>query len=142
MDISLFKELAILEERIKEDSKRREEILSEISTIISEGEKIVGNWYVKGHDYLYIACVIDRCYWGYHGPLKSIRINPLEFTCDRDFINFKDLDGFELVTNKELLSFLELISSPLYMKPDLLDAGGNKYLKMNLVQNYNWQHIH
>lgn len=26
MDISLFKELAILEERIKEDSKRREEI--------------------------------------------------------------------------------------------------------------------
>lgn len=31
MDISLFKELAILEERIKEDSKRREEILSEIS---------------------------------------------------------------------------------------------------------------
>ena len=128
MDISLFKELAILEERIKEDSKRREEILSEISTIISEGEKIVGNWYVKGHDYLYIACVIDRCYWGYHGPLKSIRINPL--------------DGFELVTNKELLSFLELISSPLYMKPDLLDAGGNKYLKMNLVQNYNWQHIH
>lgn len=131
MDISLFKELAILEERIKEDSKRREEILSEISTIISEGEKIVGNWYVKGHDYLYIACVIDRCYWGYHGPLKSIRINPLEFTCDRDFINFKDLDGF-----------LELISSPLYMKPDLLDAGGNKYLKMNLVQNYNWQHIH
>lgn len=142
MDISLFKELAILEERIKEDSKRREEILSEISTIISEGEKIVGNWYVKGHDYLYIACVIDRCYWGYHGPLKSIRINPLEFTCDRDFINFKDLDGFELVTNKELLSFLELISSPLYMKLDLLDAGGNKYLKMNLVQNYNWQHIH
>lgn len=132
MDISLFKELAILEERIKEDSKRREEILSEISTIISEGEKIVGNWYVKGHDYLYIACVIDRCYWGYHGPLKS----------NRDFINFKDLDGFELVTNKELLSFLELISSPLYMKPDLLDAGGNKYLKMNLVQNYNWQHIH
>lgn len=118
MDISLFKELAILEERIKEDSKRREEILSEISTIISEGEKIVGNWYVKGHDYLYIACVIDRCY---HGPLKSIRINPLEFTCDRDF---KDLDGFELVTNKELLSFLELISSPLHMKPDLLDAGG------------------
>lgn len=113
MDISLFKELAILEERIKEDSKRREEILSEISTIIREGEKIVGNWYVKGHDYLYIACVIDRCYWGYHGPLKSIRINPLE-----------------------------LISSPLHMKPDLLDAGGNKYLKMNLVQNYNWQHIH
>lgn len=130
MDISLFKELAILEERIKEEI---------LSTIISEGEKIVGNWYVKGHDYLYIACVIDRCYWG---PLKSIRINPLEFTCDRDFINFKDLDGFELVTNKELLSFLELISSPLYMKPDLLDAGGNKYLKMNLVQNYNWQHIH
>lgn len=23
-----------------------------------------------------------------------------------------------------------------------IKEGGNKYLKMNLVQNYNWQHIH
>lgn len=130
MDISLFKELAILEERIKEDSERKEEILSEISSLIS-----------KGHDYLCIISIIDKCYWNYHGPLKSIKINPLKFTCTRDFINFKDLDGFEPVANKELLNFLELIASPLYMKPDLLDAGGNKYLKMNLVQDYNWRYI-
>lgn len=130
MDISLLKELAILEERIKEDSERKEEILSEISSLIS-----------KGHDYLCIISIIDKCYWNYHGPLKSIKINPLKFTCTRDFINFKDLDGFEPVANKELLNFLELIASPLYMKPDLLDAGGNKYLKMNLVQDYNWRYI-
>lgn len=141
MDISLFKELAILEERIKEDSERKEEILSEISSLISKGEKMVGNWYVKGHDYLCIISIIDKCYWNYHGPLKSIKINPLKFTCTRDFINFKDLDGFEPVANKELLNFLELIASPLYMKPDLLDARGNKYLKINLVQDYNWRYI-
>lgn len=141
MDTNLFKELAVLEKRIKEDSERREEILSEISSLISKGGKMVGNWYVRGHDYLCIISIIDKCYWDYNKPLKSIKINPSEFTCTRNFINFEDLDGFEPVANKEIINFLELIVGPLYRKPDLLDAGGNKYLKMNLVEDLCWRHI-
>lgn len=36
--MSIFKELAILEERIEKDSKRKDEILSEISSLINKGK--------------------------------------------------------------------------------------------------------
>lgn len=45
--MSVFKELATLEERIEKDSKRKDEILSEISSLINKGKEVAGNWYVK-----------------------------------------------------------------------------------------------
>lgn len=122
--MSIFKELATLEERIEKDSKRKDEILSEISSLINKGKEVAGNW--------------D---WGCDGPLKFIKFNPKEFTCVREFMNFEDLDGFELITNEEVLSLLRPISNSLCRLPDMMDAGGNRYIKMSLVQDYRWRAI-
>lgn len=86
--MSIFKELATLEKRIEKDSKRKDEILSEISSLINKGKEVAGNWYVKDGVYLYI----HKQYWGCDGPLKFIKFNPKEFTCVREFMNFEDLD--------------------------------------------------
>lgn len=40
--MSVFKELATLEERIEKDSKRKDEILSEISSLINKGKEVAG----------------------------------------------------------------------------------------------------
>lgn len=45
--MSIFKELATLEERIEKDSKRKDEILSEISSLINKGKEVAGNRYIK-----------------------------------------------------------------------------------------------
>lgn len=97
--MSIFKELATLEERIEKDSKRKDEILSEISSLINKGKEVAGNW--------------D---WGCDGPLK-------------------------LITNEEVLSLLRPISNSLCRLPDMMDAGGNRYIKMSLVQDYRWRAI-
>lgn len=39
--MSIFKELATLEERIEKDSKRKDEILSEISSLINKGKEVI-----------------------------------------------------------------------------------------------------
>lgn len=141
--MSIFKELATLEERIEKDSKRKDEILSEISSLINKGKEVAGNWYVKDGAYLYVSRMIHKQYWdwGCDGPLKFIKFNPKEFTCVREFMNFEDLDGFELITNEEVLSLLRPISNSLCRLPGMMDAGGNRYIKMSLVQDYRWRAI-
>lgn len=134
--MSVFKELATLEERIEKDSKRKDEILSEISSLINKGKEVAGNCV-----YLYVSRMIHKQYWGCDGPLKFIKFNPKEFTCVREFMNFEDLDGFELITNEEVLSLLRPISNSLCRLPDMMDAGGNRYIKMSLVQDYRWRVI-
>lgn len=113
--MSIFKELATLEERIEKDSKRKDEILSEISSLINKGKEVAGNWYVKDGVYLYVSRMIHKQYWG--------------------------CDGFELITNEEVLSLLRPISNSLCRLPDMMDAGGNRYIKMSLVQDYRWRAI-
>lgn len=67
--MSIFKELATLEERIEKDSKRKDEILSEISSLINKGKEVAGNWYVKdagGNRYIKMSLVQDyrwRAIW-------------------------------------------------------------------------------
>lgn len=114
--MSIFKELATLEERIEKDSKRKDEILSEISSLINKGKEVAGNWYVKDGVYLYVSRMIHKQYWGCDGPLK-------------------------LITNEEVLSLLRPISNSLCRLPDMMDAGGNRYIKMSLVQDYRWRAI-
>lgn len=141
MGISIFKELAALEKRIREDSKRKDEILLEISSLISKGEKIVGNWYVKDGEYLYISRMIQKYHWDSVGLLKFVKFNPRKFTCTRGFMNFEDLDGFELIENEETLNLLKPIGNSLHGLQDMTDAGGNRYVKMSLVQDYFWNCI-
>lgn len=139
MNIGILKELVALEKRIEEDSKRKDEILSEISSLIDKGGKIAGNWYVKDGEYLYVDRMIHKHYWGWcTGPLKFIKFNPKEFTCVRAFMNFEELEGFELITNEETLNLLKPIGNSLCRLQDMTDAGGNKYIKMSLVQDYHW----
>ena len=90
--MSVFKELATLEERIEKDGV-----------------------------YLYVSRMIHKQYWDCDGPLKFIKFNPKEFTCVREFMNFEDLDGFELITNEEVLSLLRPISNSLCRLPDMMD---------------------
>lgn len=105
--MSIFKELATLEERIEKDSKRKDEILSEISSLINKGKEVAGNWYVKDGVYLYVSRMIHKQDWG----------------CE------------------EVFSLLRPISNSLCRLPDMMDAGGNRYIKMSLVQDYRWRAI-